>query len=124
MSLRSLQPGDILLVRFPEKQPPGREQEGERPAVLVALPDCLGKPRFPMVLVLPLTTYRAQPWAVSSPKLYPFLDAGAGKLNSPSTVLIDQLCAVDQTRVRGYIGTLTPEQFAPIRAGLKQLFHE
>jgi mRNA interferase MazF len=111
-------------VRFPEKQPPGREQEGERPAILVALPDCLGKPRFPMLLVLPLTTYRAQPWAVSAPKLYPSLNAGAGNLSSPFTVLLDQLCAVDRTRVRGYIGTLTTEQFAPIQAGLKQLFRD
>ncbi len=115
-------PGDILTALFPTHQPPGREQEGQRPAVVVGLPDRLGLTRFATVVVVPLTTDRNQPWALRNPRLYPRLAAGTGGLPRPSIVLLDQVTALDQSRLLGYIGSLTSPQFAPIDTGLRGIF--
>ena len=42
---------DVLLIALPQNLPPGHEQQGPRPAIVVGLPHQLGKPRYPMLLV-------------------------------------------------------------------------
>jgi len=113
--------GDILLIALPTHAPRGHEQEGVRPAVVVGLPEQAGAPRFPAVLVIPLTTQEGT-WSRKAPGLYPRLRAGAGGLPHPSVALLDQVRSIDVRRVSSYLGSLAGEEFQPIRDGLKQIF--
>lgn len=120
MSLHSdLAPGDVVVVEFPSHAPGGREQEGTRPAVVVGLSP--GPLRFPLAMVVPLTT-AVGPWQAANPATYPRLKAGAGGLSKASTVLGDQLRAIDRLRLRAFVGTLTPAEYAPIQAAIVAAF--
>ena len=101
--------------------PPGREQIGVRPAIVLGLPERLGKPRFPVVLVAPLTTDRRQDWALVSPALYPRLAVGLGGLPSPSIVLLDQTRFLSVSRISAWIGALDPKLFEQIRDTLVKI---
>lgn len=109
---------DVILVQLPSHQPRGREQEGQRPAVIVGIPS--GKVRYPVVLIAPLTTQLGD-WAMENPELYPQLEAGTAGLSRVSIVLLDQVRSLDVRRVVSYLGTLTDEQFEQIAIGLKQI---
>ncbi|MBD0344169.1 MAG: type II toxin-antitoxin system PemK/MazF family toxin [Coleofasciculus sp. Co-bin14] len=121
MTTRSLQFGDIVTARFPQQDPQGREQEGYRPAIVVGLPNQLGVLRFPLIIVIPMTTDRGQAWTLASPDLYPRFVAGIAGLRSPSIALLDQVRALDVNRIVEYRGSLTPEQYAPILSGLQRI---
>lgn len=108
--------GDILLVALPSHSPNGREQDGTRPAVVVGIPT--GTVRYPIVVVVPLTT-RDGRWARANPELYPRLLSGQGGLPHRSVVLLDQVRGIDVRRVLGYIGTLGTEEFSRIQVGLR-----
>ena len=118
MSERKVGPGGVLLVALPAQEPGGREQEGLRPAVVVGTPE---SPRFPVSIVVPLTT-RGGSWAERSPVLYPKLLAGSGGLQRDSVVLLDQVRSLDIGRVRGYLGSLETDEFHPIQSGLRRMF--
>ncbi len=51
-------------------------------------------PRFQVIIVVPMTTYRNQSWADNSPNLYPVFSAGIAGLQSPSIALLDQIRAI------------------------------
>lgn len=121
MSSSHLAVGDIVTAYFPSHAPPGREQEGPRPAVVVGLPGILGPTRFPTVFLVPLTTDRGQPWAARTPDLYPRLAQHAGRLPRPSIALLDQTRALDLQRLAAYIGTLSTTEFSPIISGLRRI---
>lgn len=123
MSTPSLELGAVFLARFPEHDPSGHEQEGPRPAVLVGLPTSAGRPRYPVLMLAPVTTYKGQDWAAAAPGLYPVLKAGTGGLKAPSVVLIDQTRALDAGRLLRYLGTLPPTEYEPIRQALKLTFN-
>ena len=122
MTTRTLKIGDIVTARFPEQKPQGREQEGYRPAIVVGFPNLLGTLRFPVILVVPMTTYRNQSWVDNSPNLYPVFAAGIAGLKSPSIALLDQIRAIDARRIVNYRGSLTAEQYQIIENGLKKVF--
>lgn len=115
------QEGMVLWIELGKRLAPGHEQEGCRPALLVGVPSRLGKPRFPVLLVVPVTTYRGQPWAEIAPRLYPRLKAGAGNLPRESVVLLDQLQVVDTDRVAMIVGQLNESEYALVRDGLKDM---
>lgn len=117
----SLECGDIVIVALPTHTPKGREQQGTRPAVVVSVPS--GELRYPMLIIAPLTTQTGS-WALNNPSLYPRLEAGVGGLSKSSIVLLDQVRGLDISRVLGYMGTLTPQQYAPIVEGLMLLFKQ
>ena len=119
--MRRLQMGDVLVVLLPEHRPPGHEQMGRRPAVVVGIPDLIGPPRFPVILVAPMTT-AAGPWVDAAPDLYPVLEQGEGNLPRRSVVLLDQIRAVDAWRVEGCIGTLPEDRIRQIRSVIARLF--
>ncbi|MEF2279083.1 type II toxin-antitoxin system PemK/MazF family toxin [Deinococcus sp. YIM 134068] len=121
MTAPALTLGAVFVADFPEHDPGGHEQEGPRPAVLVGLPTNAGRPRFPVLMLAPVTTFREQSW-VAAPDLYPVLSAGSGGLRVPSVVLIDQTRALDASRVARYLGALTPEEYAPIHAAVRLVF--
>lgn len=115
--------GDVIVARLPQQVPNGREQEGYRPAVVVGLPQRAGTGRYPMLLVVPVTTHRGQPWASAAPGLYPVLTAGAGGLPADSVVLTDQLRALDADRVARHLNTLTTSEYAPIHTALRSILN-
>ncbi len=121
MKGRPVQVGDVLLVALPEHTPRGHEQHGVRPAIVVGLPDKLGKPRFPMLIVTPLTTQTGK-WVKDSPRLYPTLPPGSGGISQSSVVLLDHLRAIDQDRIQGFIGSLTISELTPIETHLAEMF--
>jgi mRNA interferase MazF len=120
--MTTLHPGDVLTIRFPQKNPQGHEQEGYRPAIVVGLPSQAGTPRFDLVMVVPLTTDRGQPWAKISPDLYPHFPSETAGLRSDSIALLDQAVSIDTVRVHKRRGQLTAGQYSPIEAGLRAIF--
>ena len=116
-----LQIGDVVTAKFPSQNPSGREQEGYRPAIVVGIPSRLGKLRFPLVFVVPMTTDRGQEWADINPNLYVRFSAGVAGLKSPSIALLDQVRAIDISRIVVYRGRLTPQQYAAIAKSLQQV---
>jgi mRNA interferase MazF len=121
MTDRVLQVGDVVTVKFPSQVPRGREQEGFRPAIVVGLPSRLGKLRFPLIFVVPMTTDRGQDWVRNSPNLYVWFAAGVAGLKSPSIALLDQVRAIDVSRVVLYRGSLTSQQYGEIAQALRQM---
>ena len=113
--------GEVLLLRLPIHTPPGREQQGLRPVLVVAEPRRAGKTRFEMVFSAPLTSqYKA--WIKVDPGLYPLLKRGVGGLTHDSAVLLEHARGVDAARVVRRLGKLTPEQYAPVRQLLEKMF--
>src|SRR5690606_28885235 len=110
--------GMLLWVALGRRVPPLHEQHGERPALLVGVPSLVGVPRFPMLLVAPVTSFSGQPWAVASPRLYPRLPKACAGLPRASIVLLDQLQSIDARRVLRHLGSLTDAEYAPISEGL------
>lgn len=117
--------GQVVQALLPRRIPGGHEQAGARPCVIIGDFAELGAMRFPMVLLVPLTsrTPEREAWANGSPLLYPALRAGDGKgaIIRDSFVLLDQITALDAARVVGLRGELSPAEFQPIRDGLRQL---
>lgn len=111
-------PGDVILVSLPCHLPPGYEQEGMRPAVVLGIPP--GSVRFSLVIAAPLTTASGS-WSRENPVLYPSLPAGRAGLPRQSTVLLDQLRGLDAKRVAGYLGSLDQRDLERIRAGVRRL---
>ncbi len=111
--------GDVLLPAA--ARPPGTEQSGIRPVVVVALPDRVGVPCYPMIVTAPMTT-RLGAWTRSAPALYPVLEVGMGGLTQPSAVMLDHVRGVDAVRVVRPLGRLSGEEYAPIRSGLERVF--
>lgn len=116
MASNAIAAGDVLMVALPSHTPPGHEQEGLRPVVVVGVPP---EPlRYPVVYVVPLTS-QAGGWAARNPTIYPAVPVGAGGLTLPSIALLDRARALDIGRVRRFLGTLSPEQYESLGQGLK-----
>ncbi|NUN66626.1 type II toxin-antitoxin system PemK/MazF family toxin [Pseudanabaena biceps] len=116
-----LQIGDVVTAQFPSQNPSGREQEGFRPASVVGIPSRLGKLRFPLAFVVPMTTDRGQEWADINPNLYVRFSAGVANLKSPSIALLDQVRAIDISRIVAYRGSLTPQEYEAISKAIQQI---
>ena len=121
MTEHILQIGDVVTAKFPSQNPSGREQEGFRPAIVVGIPSRLGKLRFPLVFVVPMTTDRGQEWAANSPNLYVRFSDCVGNLKLPSIALSDQVRAIDVSRIVAYRGSLTSQEYAAITEALQQI---
>lgn len=117
---RRLRAGDVLRVELPTLTPAGHEQMGTRPAVVVGVPADLGPVRYPLLVVVPLTTQQGE-WSASNRTLYPTLPAGAGGLTADSAALLDNVRGVDAARVRGFLGSLGAPEVALLQAGLREL---
>ena len=115
--------GDLVIARFPTQNPQGREQFGVRPALVVGVPQRLGIPRFPLLIVAPMTSDRSQTWAVASPDLYPTLAGGEAGLPQNSIILLDQVRAIDLNRIVRYLGSLSSERYQPILNSFQIMFH-
>lgn len=101
-------PGEIYLAEFPEHNPHGHEQQGLRPAMVLAIPE---RARFPVLWMIPITTDRGQVWVKSSSHLYIRLAKGTGGLPADSILLLDQLRSLDTKRVKRFVGAISDTQF-------------
>ena len=119
MDDRNVVPGDVLVITLPSHFPGGREQEGNRPAIVVGIPK--GFVRYPVVVVVPLTT-QAGVWPQKNPELYQRISKGEGGIPKNSIALIDQVRAVDIHRVKSFLGSLEELTYSSIRVGLLKLF--
>ena len=108
--------GGIFWVDFPQRIPPGHEQLGQRPVIVVGIPQLVQPVPYRMLVVVPLTRTRFQG------TLFPLIPAGAGGLPTDSTTLIYQVGAIDVRRVVGRLGNLASAEMAPIWTGLKLIF--
>jgi len=113
--------GWILRVNLEKRVPSGHEQEGVRPVVVIGVPAKIGKPRYPMLIIVPLTTDRNAKWSEGSPLLYPRIPAGSGGIQNDSLALLDQIRAVDVSRVVAKAGELSDVALKPILNGLKHM---
>ena len=112
--------GDILKVQFPAARPPGHEQIGTRPAIVVGMPDRLGPPRFPGLIVVPLTTQSGAD-VNAAPALYPVFKAGQGGLTAHSMALLDNVRALGVPHILGRLGSLSEQEYAPVAAALRKM---
>ena len=108
--------GGILWVDFPQRVPPGHEQLGRRPVIVVGLPELVQPVPYRVLLVVPLTRTRFQG------PLFPLIPTGAGGLPADSTALVYQVGAIDARRVVGHLGQLSSVEMAPVWVGLKLMF--
>lgn len=113
----------VVIVEFPESTPEGHEQTGERPAVVVGVPDLLAQPRYGGLLVVPCSSKLHQ-FAAFSPAMYPVLSAGAGGLTRDSVAICEQLRFISRTRVIDYLGHLTPDEYRPIDAAIRIMLNQ
>ena len=108
--------GTVIKAQLPAQG--GAEQEGNRPAVVVGAP---WPSRFPLVVVVPFTSDKGQPWPLVDPALYPYYAAGPSGLTRRSIALVDQVRALDPAGVTAIIGAVTPADLRPIQDGLRRL---
>lgn len=113
--------GDVLLMRLPTHTPRGHEQQGPRPVVVIAEPDRAGQTRYPMVFGAPLTSQLAE-WQGTDRALYPVLQRGVGGLPRDSVVLLEHARGIDAARVTRRLGTLSSDEYKPIRDVLEVMF--
>ena len=108
--------GTIVSVAFPTRDPQGREMEGLHPAVVLAVITA----RLDLAWVAPITTDRGYPWIDAHPSLYHRLPLGTGGLPHDSVLLLDQIQAVDITRLRRAFGILPFPLLNRVRKALLQ----
>lgn len=107
--------GQILWADLPQRRPPGHEQMGRRPVLVVGVPESIQAIPYRVLMVVPLTR------TLLTGPLFPLLKAGTGGLPVDSTALIYQAGALDAARVAGRIGRLAAADYHPIAVGLRKL---
>jgi len=116
---RALQVGDVIEVTYPRRVSKGHEQEVRRPAIVIGIPEKVGKLRHPLVITIPVTTSIGD-WA-NEKKIYITLNKGEGSLLENSVVLTDQIVSTDISRITGLFGTLSENRIKFIKEILKQV---
>jgi len=81
--------GEILWAQLPHRVPPGHEQIGYRPVVVVGVPEEIQPIPYRVLIVVPLTRTR-----LTGP-LFPLIPAGTGGLPTDSTALVYQVGTLD-----------------------------
>jgi mRNA interferase MazF len=94
----------------------GREQSGERPAVVIQ--DTAYGQGSPLVLIVLLTSQLAALRFPASVRVEPTLSNG---LNLPSVAMVFQTRALDRSRFLRRIGAVTDEALSSILSELDQL---
>jgi mRNA interferase MazF len=109
--------GSILEIRLPEHRPRGHEQEGLRPCMLVVDPSKLQKVPFPQLWIIPITS-TVLPEGANRIRL----EDGDGGLALGGTLLVDQMRAIDLSRLRKRHGQLSGAKLEEIKNAVQALF--
>ena len=100
----------------------GHEQDGERTAVVLRTM----QGRFPMFIVAPTTSNISGSWITDNPGIYPRIAKGSGAvvaegscpaydgLHTDSVLLLDNIQAVDPTRIKRKIGRISQTDHAKL----------
>ena len=104
------QRGDIFFTRFDNAI--GSEQSGNRPAVV--LQNDVGNFYSPTLIVATLTSKAEK--KVNQPTHCLLENAG---LNMPSVVQAEQIFTIDKSRVKRFVGHLTPEEMGRVDDAVK-----
>lgn len=92
----------------------GTEQNGIRPALIVSN-DMLNHGPSGLVIVCPVTKHAPRvPAHIPVPE-------GEGGLKVASTIMCDQVRTVSRERLRGLLGTVTPDTLSQVSATLRRL---
>jgi mRNA interferase MazF len=102
--------GDIYWVNFPKRSPRGAEIEKTRPCVVLSLTRVNEVRRTVLVIPLASSPEPAPPIAVAVPS------AGSG-----SVAVVDQLTAVDKSRLRKRAGALNTVDITTIENSLRMI---
>ncbi len=110
---RQMQRGDVVWLDLDPAC--GSEQAGRRPGVVMTR-DAINR-HSPVVVILPLTTYRGQ-------RLYPsdvLVQAPEGGLSRDSVAMALQIRVADQERLGAPLGRLEPETIRRIEDAILQV---
>ncbi|MBF0409316.1 MAG: type II toxin-antitoxin system PemK/MazF family toxin [Candidatus Riflebacteria bacterium] len=121
MKSLQLRPGSVIQVDFGFRLPPGHEQAGLRPVVVIAIPSEIEEPRFPLIIIVPLTSFKNQQWALTSTTIYHRVYAGEGGIKLDSLALLDQIQVLDINRVHKLVGELGTNSFSVIKQKIGKL---
>ena len=91
--------------------------EGLHPAVVLAVIHG----RLDLAWVVPITSDRAYSWIDASPSLYLRLPKGTGGLDGDSVLLLDQIQALDLTRLKRAFGMIPAPLLGRVRLCLAKL---
>lgn len=109
--------GDIVLVKLPPPAgPPGREQFGDRPAIVVQ--EDPSNANLSTVLIVPLTSRLP---AAHLPGSFTVSPTDTNGLDVKSVVLSHQLRAIDRRRIQRVIGSLGADAMATLEAEMRRL---
>jgi mRNA interferase MazF len=92
--------GAVLIVNLDPTV--GHEQSGKRPCIVVMRKERVARQRFPIVVVVPVTS------TGGLDPLYPVVQPYAHGLTRPSTVLIDMIRGIDVKEPHRLVGALAP----------------
>lgn len=94
----------------------GSEQGGKRPVIILSNDGFNSLPTWRSVIVIPLSTSSKQ--AKRGPTAV-FLPKGEGGIAKDSIALCHQITTLDQSKLIGLIGTLSPSALHGVEEGLK-----
>jgi mRNA interferase MazF len=106
--------GDVYWIELPDSG--GREQSGRRPAVIIQ--DDTYAISLPTTIVIPLSSAMA---ALRFPGTTQVKATEMSGLRTDSVALAFQIRAIDRSRIKEQIGTVTPAELAEIQEELGKL---
>lgn len=112
---------DVVLANFPQHSPPGHEQEGLRPAIIIGWSDA----HYPMVRLLPTSTLIDEKtgikreWSDDFPEIFPVFPKGTGGLERDSILLANQTRWLGRDRIVDHYGSLTVREYAVVANALR-----
>ena len=109
--------GDVVLVELPRPAgPPGREQFGSRPAIVVHADNA--RANLSTLVIVPLTT---QPKAMSFQGSFLISPSPENGLAEESVVLTHQIRAIDTKRISRVLGRLSDADMQRLQQELKTI---
>jgi mRNA interferase MazF len=111
-------------VDFPKHYPPGHEQQGRRPAIVIGFSDF----RFPMVQLVPISSLcnekigERKAFADKFSEVFPVLFHRTGGLEKDSVVLSTQMCVLDRKRIVGHYGKLSLKEYSLVTKALRVVY--
>jgi mRNA interferase MazF len=106
--------GDVFWADLAPRS--GSEQTGRRPVIVVSHDGFNQAPTWRSVIIVPLTTSKAQ--ARRGPTAI-MLTAGTAGLRTASVALCHQVTTLDRAKLTARIGTIPTDAFAAVEQGLK-----
>jgi mRNA interferase MazF len=92
----------------------GREQGGTRPCIVVTPSTLVADQRYPILVIVPLTG------TLGLGSLYPVLNPYPGGLSKASSALVDQIRAIDKSRVVKHLAPLPPADLTRVDEALRR----